>query len=144
MRYKASEILISKTKEFEGCRLTAYKCPAGVWTIGHGHTKGVRPGQSITRYKADELLRGDLSPCETYVNNLKVCETQGQFDALVDFCFNLGCGNLGRSTLLRKIRHGHVTEAEIRKEFGKWVKAGGKTLQGLVKRRQWEADRYFE
>lgn len=144
MQYKSSEILISKIKEFEGCRLTAYRCPAGIWTIGCGHTKGVMPEQRITQEKAGELLKCDLMPCEKFVNNLNVCNTQGQFDALVDFCFNLGRGNLNRSTLLRKIRHGHATEAEIRKEFGKWVKAGGKTLQGLVKRRQWEADRYFE
>ena len=139
---KSSELLINKIIEFEGCKLTAYKCPAGVWTIGVGHTKGVKQGQKITEAQAISLLKGDLLPCENYVNNLGVCKTQGQFDALVDFCFNLGTGALGRSTLLKFIRQGKA-EQYIRGEFAKWVKSGGKTLAGLVKRRAWEADRYF-
>ena len=139
---KSSELLLNKIIEFEGCKLTAYKCPAGVWTIGVGHTKGVKQGQKITEAQAISLLKGDLLPCENYVNNLGVCKTQGQFDALVDFCFNLGTGALGRSTLLKFIRQGKA-EQYIRGEFAKWVKSGGKTLAGLVKRRAWEADRYF-
>ena len=139
---KSSELLLNKIIDFEGCKLTAYKCPAGVWTIGVGHTKGVKQGQTITEKQAMTLLKGDLLPCENYVNNLGVCKTQGQFDALVDFCFNLGTGALGRSTLLKFIRQGKA-EQYIRGEFAKWVKSGGKTLAGLVKRRAWEADRYF-
>lgn len=139
---KSSELLLNKIIDFEGCKLTAYKCPAGVWTIGVGHTKGVKQGQKITEAQAISLLKGDLLPCENYVNNLGVCKTQGQFDALVDFCFNLGTGALGRSTLLKFIRQGKA-EQYIRGEFAKWVKSGGKTLAGLVNRRAWEADRYF-
>ena len=139
---KSSELLLNKIIDFEGCKLTAYKCPAGVWTIGVGHTKGVKQGQKITEAQAISLLKGDLLPCENYVNNLGVCKTQGQFDALVDFCFNLGTAALGRSTLLKYIRQGKA-EQYIRGEFAKWVKSGGKTLAGLVKRRAWEADRYF-
>ena len=139
---KSSELLLNKIIDFEGCKLTAYKCPAGVWTIGVGHTKGVKQGQKITEAQTISLLKGDLLPCENYVNNLGVCKTQGQFDALVDFCFNLGTGALGRSTLLKFIRQGKA-EQYIRGEFAKWVKSGGKTLAGLVKRRAWEADRYF-
>ena len=139
---KSSELLLNKIIDFEGCKLTAYKCPAGVWTIGVGHTRGVKQGQKITEAQAISLLKGDLLPCENYVNNLGVCKTQGQFDALVDFCFNLGTGALGRSTLLKYIRQGKA-EQYIRGEFAKWVKSGGKTLAGLVKRRAWEADRYF-
>lgn len=139
---KSSELLLNKIIDFEGCKLTAYKCPAGVWTIGVGHTKGVKQGQKITEAQAISLLKGDLLPCENYVNNLGVCKTQGQFDALVDFCFNLGTGALSRSTLLKFIRQGKA-EQYIRGEFAKWVKSGGKTLAGLVKRRAWEADRYF-
>ena len=139
---KSSELLLNKIIDFEGCKLQAYKCPAGVWTIGVGHTKGVKQGQKITEAQAISLLKGDLLPCENYVNNLGVCKTQGQFDALVDFCFNLGTGALGRSTLLKFIRQGKA-EQYIRGEFAKWVKSGGKTLAGLVKRRAWEADRYF-
>ena len=139
---KSSELLLNKIIDFEGCKLTAYKCPAGVWTIGVGHTKGVKQGQKITEAQAISLLKGDLLPCEKYVNDLGVCKTQGQFDALVDFCFNLGTGALGRSALLKFIRQGKA-EQYIRGEFAKWVKSGGKTLAGLVKRRAWEADRYF-
>lgn len=139
---KSSELLLNKIIDFEGCKLTAYKCPAGVWTIGVGHTKGVKQGQAITEKQAMSLLKGDLLPCETYVNNLGICKTQGQFDALVDFSFNLGTAALGRSTLLKYIRQGKA-EQYIRGEFAKWVKSGGKTLAGLVKRRAWEADRYF-
>ena len=139
---KSSELLLNKIIDFEGCKLTAYKCPAGVWTIGVGHTKGVKQGQTISEAQAISLLKGDLLPCENYVNNLGVCKTQGQFDALVDFCFNLGTGALGRSTLLKFIRQGKA-EQYIRGEFAKWVKSGGKTLAGLVKRRAWEVDRYF-
>lgn len=141
--YKSSEVLINKVKDFEGMKLTAYKCPAGVWTIGAGHTRGVKEGMKITEAQALSLLKGDLLPCEQYVNGLNVCKTQGQFDALVDFCFNLGTGSLGRSTLLRLIRHGYATEKQIRDEFAKWVHSGGKVLNGLVKRRAWDADRYF-
>ena len=139
---KSSELLLNKIIDFEGCKLTAYKCPAGVWTIGVGHTKGVKQGQTITKAQAMSLLKGDLLPCENYVNNLGVCKTQGQFDSLVSFSFNLGTAALGRSTLLKFIRQGKA-EQYIRGEFAKWVKSGGKTLAGLVKRRAWEADRYF-
>lgn len=140
---RVSDICFEKIQEFEGLRLTAYKCPAGVWTIGYGHTKGVKMGQTITKAQAETLLRGDLLPCEEYVRGLNLELTQGQFDALVDFCFNLGTAALQRSTLLQKIRT-KADEQTIRGEFAKWVNAGGVRLPGLVKRRAWEADRYFE
>lgn len=140
---RVSDICFEKIQEFEGLRLTAYKCPAGVWTIGFGHTKGVKMGQTITKSQAETLLRGDLLPCEEYVRGLNLELTQGQFDALVDFCFNLGTAALQRSTLLQKIRT-KADEQTIRGEFAKWVNAGGVRLQGLVKRRAWEADRFFE
>ena len=139
---KSSELLLNKIIDFEGCKLTAYKCPAGVWTIGVGHTKGVKQGQTITEAQAMALLKGDLLPCENYVNNLGVCKTQGQFDALVDFAFNLGTAALGRSTLLKYIR-AKKPEQYIREEFAKWVNSKGMRLKGLVIRRQWEADRYY-
>ena len=139
---KSSELLINKIIEFEGCKLQAYKCPAGVWTIGVGHTKGVKQGQTITEAQAMSLLKGDLLPCENYVNNLGVCKTQGEFDAIVDFAFNLGTAALGRSTLLKYIR-AKKPEQYIREEFAKWVNSKGMRLKGLVIRRQWEADRYF-
>ena len=139
---KSSELLLNKIIEFEGCKLTAYKCPAGVWTIGVGHTKGVKQGQTITEAQAMSLLKGDLLPCENYVNNLGVCKTQAEFDAIVDFAFNLGTAALGRSTLLKYIR-AKKPEQYIREEFAKWVNSKGMRLKGLVIRRQWEADRYF-
>ena len=139
---KSSELLINKIIEFEGCKLQAYKCPAGVWTIGVGHTKGVKQGQTITKAQAMSLLKGDLLPCENYVNNLGVCKTQAEFDAIVDFAFNLGTAALGRSTLLKYIR-AKKPEQYIREEFAKWVNSKGMRLKGLVIRRQWEADRYF-
>lgn len=140
---RVSDICFEKIQEFEGLRLTAYKCPAGIWTIGFGHTKVVKMGQTITKAQAETLLRGDLLPCEEYVRGLNLELTQGQFDALVDFCFNLGTAALQRSTLLQKVRT-KADEQTIRGEFAKWVNAGGVRLQGLVKRRAWEADRYFE
>ena len=139
---KSSELLINKIIEFEGCKLKAYKCPAGIWTIGVGHTKGVKQGQTITKEQAMTLLKGDLLPCENYVNNLRVCKTQGQFESLVSFSFNLGTAALGRSTLLKYIRQGKE-EQYIRNEFAKWVNSKGERLKGLVIRRAWEADRYF-
>lgn len=146
---KVSDKCFNKIKEFEGLRLISYKCPAGVWTIGYGHTNGVKPGMTITTQQADTLLRGDLLPFETYVRNLELDLTQGQFDALVDFCFNLGTGSLGKSTLLQKVKLYCKTKDEslvkrIKEEFSKWVYAGNIVFSGLVKRRDWEAERFFE
>lgn len=143
MKYTSSEILLKKIKEFEGCVLTAYKCPAGKWTIGVGHTKGVKQGQKITMAQANALLKSDLKPCEDYVNRLLVCTSQGMFDALVDFVFNLGQASLERSTLLKLIRQ-HANTNDIQKQFMKWVYASGKKMNGLVRRRAWEAQRYAE
>lgn len=121
-------------KSFEGLRLSAYKCPAGVWTIGYGTTAGVKPGQSITKERAEELLRDDVKRFEDQVLRLvKVPLTQGQFDALVSFTYNLGAANLGNSTLLRLLNAGDYKGAAA--QFDRWTKAGGKELPGLVKRR---------
>ena len=143
MKFAASDILIKKIKEFEGCVLTAYKCPAGKWTIGYGHTKGVKQGQKITQAQADALLKADLKPFENYVNKLLVCTAQGEFDALTDFVYNLGTASLERSTLLKLIRQ-HANTNDIQKQFMRWVYAGGKKLKGLEKRRAWEATRYAQ
>lgn len=141
--YRVSDILVAKIKEFEGCRLRAYRDSGGLLTIGVGHTKGVKAGQVITMSQAETLLRGDILPCEKYVNGLGVCSTQAQFDALVDFCFNLGQGSLQKSNLLQRVRC-RGSENAIRAEFAKWIYCKGKKLPGLVRRRQWEADRFFE
>lgn len=140
---KASDILINKLKEFENLSLVAYRDDAGVLTIGYGHTRGVRVGQKITERQAESLLRGDLLEAENYVNGLKMSFTQGQFDALVDFVYNVGVGDFYQSTLLAKIKGGASTE-DIQKQFRRWVYSKGKKLGGLVKRREWEAQRWTE
>ena len=140
----ASEELIAKLKTFEGLRLEAYLDDAGVPTIGYGHTgKDVKMGDRISKYWAEDLLRRDLRAVEDAVNALGVAKTQGQFDALVSFAFNLGADRLKKSTLLRRIRDGDSREA-ITREWMRWVYAGGKRLNGLVKRRTWEVKRFFE
>lgn len=143
---KASNILIEKLKEFEGFSAKAYKADRSekYLTIGYGHYgKDVKSGMTVTREQATELLKKDLGTAENYIGRLGVCKTQGQFDALVDFAYNLGCGSLAGSTLLKRIK-AKAGEAEIRAQFAKWVYCGGKKLQGLVRRRTWEADRYFD
>lgn len=133
---------INLIKRFEGCRLTAYKCAAGVWTIGYGHTKGVIKGQTISQEEADKLLKNDLKDFEQKVNRLELKINQNQFDALVSFAFNVGMSNLQKSTLLRKIK-ADANDKTIRQEFLKWTFAAGKHLEGLVRRRNAEADLYF-
>lgn len=140
---KASELLIEKIKEFEGYSNTAYRDSAGVWTCGFGHTKGVTATTTCVKSEAERWLREDLAPVEVYVNTIEQVRTQGQYDALVDFGYNLGIGKLKSSTLLKKIKAGAST-GEIQAEFSRWVYAGGKILKGLVKRREWEAARWAE
>lgn len=137
-----SEEGLQLIKKHEGLRLKAYKCPAGVWTIGYGSTRGVTEGMEITEEEADERLRKDIEVAERCVNaSVKVTLTQGQFDALCSFAFNLGCGALGKSTLLRLLNHGQDDLAA--QEFAKWVNAGGKKLPGLVARRKDEAELFM-
>lgn len=140
---KASELLVGKIKEFEGYSNTAYKCAAGVWTCGYGTTKGITPTTRCTRAEAEQWLLRDLAPVEAYVNTIPEVNTQGKYDALVDFAYNLGLGNLKQSTLLRRIKEGAPT-GDIQEQFRRWVYAGGKVLKGLVRRREWEARRWAE
>ena len=127
----------------EGLSLEAYEDCAGVPTIGYGHTKNVQMGDRISKYWAKELLKDDVREVEQQVLDLNVAQTQGQFDALVSFTFNLGIGRLKSSTLLKVIREGGSKNA-IKKEFKRWVYAGGKQLRGLELRREWEAKRFFD
>ena len=121
-------------KQFEGLYLKAYSCPAGVPTIGYGHTAGVAMGQSITQQQADDYLRRDVRQFERAVSRLvRVPLTQGQFDALVSFAFNLGEGALAQSTLLRLLNAGDYAGAAA--QLDRWNKAGGRVLPGLVRRR---------
>lgn len=143
--YQLTQADIDKIKSFEGFRSKAYK-PVPTekyYTIGYGHYGAdVKPTMAITEKRAEELLAKDISKFQSYVNNLGVCTTYPQFAALVDFAFNLGTSSLGTSTLLKKIKAG-ATEKEIRHQFSRWVYSNGTKLPGLVKRRQWEADRFF-
>lgn len=121
-------------KQFEGLYLKAYRCPAGVPTIGYGHTAGVAMGQTITQQQADDYLRRDVRQFERAVARLvTVPLTQGQFDALVSFAFNIGDGALAQSTLLRLLNAGDYAGAAA--QFDRWNKAGGRVLPGLVRRR---------
>jgi lysozyme len=131
---KTSQAGLDLIKKYEGLRLEAYLCPAGVWTIGYGSTKDVKRGDKITTQQALQCLLDDVQGAESAVHRLvKVSITQGQFDALVSFVFNLGSANLASSTLLKKLNAGDYSGAA--KEFRRWVFAGGKRLAGLVKRR---------
>lgn len=120
-------------KQYEGCRLAAYRCAAGVWTIGYGHTAGVHSGMTITQAQADAYLQQDIAKFEGYVNNpayVSITEqlNQNQFDALVSFAFNLGAGNL------RKLCKGRIA-VQIAQAMTQYCKANGKVLTGLKRRR---------
>ena len=121
-------------KKYEGCRLTSYVCPAGVLTIGYGHTgKDVKPNQTITKKKAISLLKKDLACFERHVQSYNYIYewTDNEFSALVSFAFNIG--NIDQLTA-----YGTRTRSQIRSAMLKYVKANGKTLAGLVKRRKAE------
>lgn len=130
---KINETGIALIKRFEGCRLTAYKCSAGVWTIGYGHTSGVHSGQAITQAQADALLRQDLEKFERYVNSTAYVPitaqlNENQFAALVSFAFNCGQGNLKRLCAGRNT-------VQIAAAMPQYCKAAGRKLPGLVQRR---------
>lgn len=137
-RTKINEAGLSIIMKFEGCKLKAYKCPAGVWTIGYGHTGAdVHEGLLISQAMAERLLLQDLEKfCKAVVDMVTVKISENQFSALVSLCFNIGAGALAKSTLMKKInaRDFHAAAAQ----FDLWNKAGGKVLEGLVKRREAE------
>jgi lysozyme len=134
---------IDLIKFYESFKEKAYKCPAGVWTIGYGHTRTTQRGQTINENQAIELLMSDLQFTEISVKKQALFINQNQFDALVSFSFNVGSGAFTRSTLLKKIKSG-ADEVEIRHQFNRWNKSGGVILNGLVSRRKAEGDLYFE
>ena len=143
---------INIIKQSESCRLKAYLCPAGKWTIGYGHTGAdVSPGMIITQARAEELLLKDLAEAERGVNLLvKSFINQNQFDALVSFAFNCGTDidtdliaeGLGDSTLL-KLVNANPHDIRIAGEFARWNKSKGIVLPGLTRRRASEAKLYF-
>lgn len=133
---------ITLIKSFESLRLKAYRCPAGVWTIGYGHTAGVSAGDVIDEQKAEQLLSEDLRAFEAVVSRECPHVNQNQFDALVSFAFNVGTGNFMKSTLLKCVK-ANPENVNIRHEFGRWTRSKGMELAGLVRRRKAEADLYF-
>lgn len=135
-------------RKFEGLKLRAYLCPANVWTIGYGNTfyengSKVQEGDKITLERADKLLFFVVQKFEAEVKKLvKSAINDNQLGALTSFAFNVGAGNLAKSTLLKKV-NANPNDSSIRDEFMRWTKAGGKVLNGLVTRRKAEADLYF-
>lgn len=124
-------------KEFEGCKLKAYKCPADVWTIGYGHTDGVKEGDEITQQEADRLLASDVELFTSGVQRLVSSDiSRNQLNALTSFAFNVGLGNLRHSTLLKLVNAEDFAGAAD--QFLRWNKAGGKVLPGLTRRREAE------
>lgn len=136
---KTSKRALQFIKDHEGLRLKAYKDAVGVLTIGYGHTSDdyfkVKRGQVITNAKALDLLNHDIEEAEAGIDNLltKPLPNGNMYGAIVSFVFNVGIGAFKKSTLLKKLNKEDYTGAA--KEFGKWVKGGGKTLPGLVRRR---------
>jgi lysozyme len=125
---------IELIKRFEGCKTNAYICPAGVLTIGYGHTKTVKPGMKITVAQVEALLKRDLQVFEAIVNSHAIASVnQNQFDALVSFAYNVGSTAFIHSTLLRKLNRQDYQGAAF--EFNRWVYAGKKKLLGLERRR---------
>lgn len=137
---KIGQAGLALIKQFEGCRLAAYQCSAGVWTIGYGHTAGVHKGMKIMQAQADEYLKQDIAKFEKYINNPSYVPftdklNQNQFDALVSFAFNLGQGNVKKLCTGRTIN-------QIPSAMQQYCKAAGKTLPGLQRRRKAEAALY--
>ena len=129
---------INLIKKFEGCELEAYKCAAGVWTIGYGSTHGIEKGMDISQERADMLLLEDVEKFEKIVNDaVNVSLVQCQFDALVSWTFNLGGGNLNSSTMLKVLNDRKYDE--VPSQIKRWNKAAGQVKQGLIRRREAEA-----
>jgi lysozyme len=132
---------IELIKSFEGLRLKAYRCSAGVLTIGYGHTSGVTEGQEIDEAEAERLLREDIAEFEAGVSRVATDPTPNQFSAMVSLAFNIGLAAFGRSTVLRK--HNAGDHADAAEAFMLWNKAGGRVLQGLIRRRAAERALYL-
>jgi len=134
---RASDRAITLIKQFEGLRLDSYQDAVGVWTVGYGTTRGAEPDQHITEAEADTMLRNDLAHVEGVLSVAVTAPvTQNQFDALCSLAYNVGCGAVTRSTLLRLVNQRDPSAAAL--EFPKWSHAGGRMLDGLLKRRMAE------
>jgi len=130
---------IALVKSFEGFKDKAYKCPAGVWTIGYGTTLGVKEGQTVTENKASQLLLEDINLRGIGISALTQKPlNQNQFDAICSLVYNIGIGAYTKSTLLKRINEGKYEEAA--NQFLRWDKVNGKPLLGLTKRRIMEKE----
>jgi lysozyme len=147
---KLSDAGLDLIKEFEGYhrslpdgRCIAYKCPAGVWTLGWGATLGIKPGMIWTRDEAEAALHRELATFEAGVLRLVTVQlNQNEYDALVSFSYNCGLGALGKSTILRKLNaNDRIGAADA---FGMWTRGGGRVLPGLVRRRKAEAALFLQ
>lgn len=139
---KISQKGIDLIKRFEGCKLYAYRDSVGVLTIGYGTTKGVKAGMSITQQQAESFLKRDIVPLEKVLNSMNINFTQGQFDALISFQYNLGAANFKSSTMYKKIIS-KASDTDITDQMIKWHNAGGKPLLGLKRRRVAEANMFL-
>lgn len=140
---RTSQKGVSLIKSFEGLRLKSYQDSVGVWTIGYGATRGITAGMAITIEQAERMLVNDIGRFEPEIERLiKVPLSQGQWDALMSFAYNLGAANLGSSTLLRLLNAGNYVGAA--EQFPRWNKAGGQVLAGLAKRRLAERAMFLE
>jgi len=133
---------LALTEQFEGCRLAAYQDQVGVWTIGYGHTgQDVVSGLTITLDQAQDFLSDDIEGAADCVNDVVTVQlSQAEFDALVDFVFNLGKGAFEGSTLLKQLNAGNYQAAAA--QFDNWDHAGGAVVAGLLRRRQAETARF--
>lgn len=135
---------LTLTEQFEGLSLSAYQDQVGVWTIGYGHTgAGVQAGLTITLAQAQALLLSDVAASASFVNQaVTVALVQDEFDALVDFVFNLGRGAFAGSTLLRDLNASNFAAAAA--QFDLWDNAGGQVVAGLLRRRKAEESLFME
>jgi lysozyme len=136
---KASEMVIGMIRYFEGLRLKAYKCSADKLTIGYVHTSWVKAGQRCTKAQAEQWLKSDVAVVERQLNGLRLTLSQHQFDALLDFVFNIRSAKFAQSTLLRKIRQAAPT-VEIQAEFRRWVYYTDKN--GVLHKSDWQVARH--
>jgi len=139
---KISDAGLALIKTFEGFRANSYICPAGVWTIGYGHTGSeIKAGLKITEREAELTLRKDIKQFEDVVlQKIKIPLNQNQFDALVSFVFNIGSGAFSESTLLKRLNNKEDPDTVARTEMPRWNKGGGRVLEGLKRRREAEVE----
>ncbi|MFA5301000.1 MAG: lysozyme [Lutibacter sp.] len=141
----ATQDSIDLIKSQEGFKTKAYKCPAGLWTIGYGHTRGVKLGDRITEEKASELLYFEINDRFAHeLDELGLQLNQNQFNALISFVYNIGITKFLKSKLYAAIKENPNNEIRIKKLWNQWTYAGGKKLNGLVNRRKLELELYFK